>query len=115
MTQLNGNQSMPDILPKGTSVDDAFTHTTTAKIKPATRGGSSACVTRRVGGDQNGSASLSACRRTKRKEPTAATRATPAQNTIKLRGAATPKLQPVAAAAKPKTPLKIMMGASARR
>ena len=88
---------------------------TTLIIKPAARGGSSACVTRRVGGDQKGSDSLRACRRTRRNEPATAITPTPAQKRMNARGEPMLIPQPSAAAARPTTPLKIMMGASARR
>src|SRR5262249_29538520 len=77
--------------------------------------GSVACVTRRVGGDQNDSPALSACRLTNKKEPTSAIPATQAQNRIKPRGESILQLHPTIAATVPSAPLKVIIGANARR
>ena len=84
-------------------------------MKPATNAGSMAWVMRRVGGDQKGSDSLSACRRTSRKEPAIASAPTQAQKRMKARGDLILKIQPARAATVPMAPLKVMMGANARR
>src|SRR6266536_141522 len=88
---------------------------TAPTIIPAVSGGSVAWVTRRVGGDQNGSPALRACRRTSRKDPTNATAATQAQKAMNPLGESILELHPVIAAAVPTAPLKVMMGAKARR
>src|SRR6185295_17828332 len=84
-------------------------------MKPTASGGNKACVTRRVGGDQKGSESFKACRRTRKKEPVNAIAATPAQYRINQRGRSISKSRPAAAEKRPSTPLKVMMGPSARR
>ena len=70
---------MASTWPGFAGAESTFARITAPRIKPATNGGSKAWVTRRVGGDQNGSDSLSACRRTRKSEPPKATRLTAAQ------------------------------------
>ena len=78
-------------------------------------GGSSACATLRVGGDQNGSASLSAWRRASRNEPATAANATAIQYPMNARGASIRAAKATAAASVPNIPLAVITGARARR
>ena len=78
-------------------------------------GASIACATRRVGGDQKGSDSFSACRRTSKNEPANANTAAPAQLPMKPRVESILKNHPSTPPATPTIPVKIIMGASARR
>src|ERR1041385_2017122 len=84
-------------------------------IKPTNNGANNPCATRRVGGDQNGSDSLMAWRRTSTNEPANAINPTPAQKPINPCFELIFKTQPAVPPAMPTTPLKIITGASALR
>src|SRR5260370_42658127 len=58
------------------------TNASNPAIEPTNRAGSKAWAMRRVGGDQKGSDSFSACRRTKTNDPAKAVIPTPAQTPI---------------------------------
>src|SRR5689334_8239910 len=113
MTQDNGNQSIAIVERNSFGAESIFANTNSPKIAPATSGGSNAWVMRRVGGDQKHSASFNACRRTRKNEPTIASAATTAQYIMNARGVSIFAIHPANAPADPRTPLYIMMGASA--
>ena len=83
---------------------------------PHASGGESACATRRVGGDQKGSAFLElAWRRASRNDPATATPAVPSHSPANAGGASAWKYKAAAAAVTPSEPATNMIGASARR
>ena len=88
---------------------------TTPTNIPIVNGGDMAWATRRVGGDQNGSASFNAWRRTSRNDNSEATTLTPIQNPANDAGRSIFTKHAAVAAAIPITPHVSIMGASARR
>ena len=78
--------------------------TETPITRPIKSEGAMACATRRVGGDQSASRSLSAWRRTKIKAPIMATRLIAIQNSAKVRPFAIFNCQPPSAAMIPTIP-----------
>src|SRR5437667_314265 len=85
------------------------------QISPAASAGNNACSTRRVGGDQSGSASRKAWRRSKRKQPAKVKTATASQKPTKAGGDLIPANQPINAANVPRLPDSNISGANARR
>src|SRR5256712_510694 len=100
------------VLPPGAPILNKPTVDQTTRAATADN---TAGTTRRVGGDQSGSASRKAWRRSKRKQPAMVKTASASQKPTKARGDSILANQPIAAANVPRLPASNISGASARR